>query len=83
VIVAVLTKHCRHGLVKEGKIKFSDVDQFKFGVLAFSRNVESPSGDCLSLPAWPRIPDDDTDLNHASPLLKKPVMTVMAIRSPA
>jgi hypothetical protein len=40
--MAVLAKHWRHGLVKEGKIKFSDVYQFKFGIGAVSRDVVSP-----------------------------------------
>jgi hypothetical protein len=78
--MAVLAEHCRHGLVKEGKIKLSDVYQFKFGILAFSRNVESPSGHYLGLPAWPRTPDDDTDFNHDSPLLKKPIRATLRLR---
>ena len=62
--MAVLAEHRRHGLVKEGKIEVRGVHELEFGVGALSRNVVSPPGHDLGLPAWPRTADDDTDFNH-------------------
>ena len=61
------------GSSSSGGFEVRDVHKLKFSVLAFSRNVVSPPGHDLGLPAWPRTPDDDTDFNHDSPLLEKPI----------
>ena len=71
--MAVLAERWRHGLVKQRKIEVRDVDKLEFGVLAFSRNVVSPFGHDLGLPAWPRTPNDNTDFSHDSPSLEKPI----------
>ncbi len=63
--MAVLAEHRRNGLVKEGKIEVRDVHEFKFGVLAFSRNVVSPLTDGFAISAGPRASDDDSDSKYS------------------
>jgi hypothetical protein len=76
--MAVLAEYWRHRLVKQRKVEVRDINEFEFGVLAFSRNLVSSLGDGLGLSPWPRTPHDDTDFNHDAPLREKPIR----VRSP-
>jgi hypothetical protein len=69
VRLAVLPHGGRYGFIQQRQLVILDVDDLELRVFAAFQDVMRPPRHCGGLPAGPRTPDDDSNLQHFAPFL--------------